>query len=519
MGKALAVSEGIPAELIGIMDAVDAERQEKAARVTQEEKVRNAVSALLEKLGGLQVQDDALTFEGERFVLPAQYEGNIGKAIDFLRNQQQQSEQEFEYNQTFLYRPYDVAYAFDRVMKMLFGTTGHGQTIHTMFGKILPTFVSVEKAPGEKIQVPWGQVTFPPYNATFQIGYTGHREFGTVGHLSVEAPRKWRRHIQAMFGLIEQALKEDSLYRGKAITGEEHPTLINPFSVDPDRIVYSADVIAALEAELWVLLTHTEDMRRLGVPLKRRVLLEGPYGTGKTLAGMWTAQKAVTHGWTFIQCRPGKDKPEEVLRTAQLYAPAVVLIEDVEVIAGNQHSAADLSRLLEMLDGMGNKGKEIVALFTTNHMSKIQKGALRPGRIDSIISVTKLDEAAFRKLVNVTLPPGLLAEDIDWAAVAEAYDGYLPAFAVEAVQRATRYTFARTGEVTTVTTEDLVHAAKSLRPQWTLMQDAPEGAAKRTIEQELRSIVDGSLGRTHLPGYHEPFEVKPVDALNGNGKH
>lgn len=520
MKNSLAPVEAIPAHIMDVMAGVAQEAQERQERGKLQDRFRDTVTALLGQLGGLQVTDDSLTFAGDRFVIPAQYEGNLGRAIDYLRTEQQQAEQEFQFNQTYPYRPYDGAYAFDKVMRTLFGTGGQGKTSYGMFGnKILPTFISVETEPGgPAIQLPWGEVHFPPYNARFHLGATGS-ENGIVFALSVEAPRKWRRHIQAMFDLVGKELQQGSLYRGKAMTGEApHPQLINPHAIDNDRVVYSADVMAALQAELWVLLEHTDEMRRLGVPLKRRVLLAGPYGTGKTLAGMLTAQKAIDNGWTFVQCRPGKDNPEDVLRTAQLYAPAIVLIEDVEVIAGSQNSAADLARLLEMLDGMGNKGKEIIALFTTNHLDKIQKGALRPGRIDSIIEVTKLDEPAFRKLITVTLPPGLLADDIDWTVVADAYDGYLPAFAVEAVQRATRYTYARTGTVERVTTEDLVHAAKSLRPQWALMQDAPEGASRVTIEDRVRSVFEGVVSRVELPDHGEMLTLAEP-SLNGNGRH
>jgi transitional endoplasmic reticulum ATPase len=502
MSRELAVTNGRPdidESVLAFMDQADEKLKERKAKVTTEAKAREAVTALLREIGGLTVSDDALTYSGTKFVLPSQYEGagGLNRAIDYLVTQRQQMEQEFSFNRQFPYRPYDGAYAYDRVMRTLFGTGGHGQTNYTMFGeKILPTFVSVVTGPGETIQVPWGEVKLPIYQATFNLGYTDS-EYGPVFYLNVEAPKKFRREIEAIFTMIEQELIRESLYRGKAITGEEFPTIIDPFTVDPDRIVYAKSVIDALEAELWILLTDTARMRELNIPLKRRVLLAGPYGTGKTLAGLWTAQKAVTNGWTFVQCRPGKDDPETVLQTAQLYAPAVVLIEDVDTFASDQSSKRDLTRLLEMLDGMSNKGKEVVALFTTNNLDKIQKGALRPGRIDSIIEITELDKDAFAKLVNVTLPTGLLADGIDWEAVADAFAGYLPAFAVEAIQRSTRYAFARTrGNVQEITTEDLIGGANSLRAHWKQQQEAPEGTGIATVDSLLSGVVEGVVNRT-----------------------
>jgi SpoVK/Ycf46/Vps4 family AAA+-type ATPase len=65
------------------------------------------------------------------------------------------------------------------------------------------------------------------------------------------------------------------------------------------------------------------------VPLKRGVLLEGPYGTGKTLTAFVTAKKCVENGWTFIMLdRVAALK--EALTFARMYAPAVVFAEDID---------------------------------------------------------------------------------------------------------------------------------------------------------------------------------------------
>src|SRR5262249_11838703 len=151
--------------------------------------------------------------------------------------------------------------------------------------------------------------------------------------LAVEAPRKYRAHIEAFYQVLEDELRTNSIYRGQAFTGGEEPIFLDTRSIDPSKVVYSQNVMVQLTTHMWSLLRHTDAMRAAGVDLKRAVLVEGPYGTGKTLAGQLTAKEAVDAGWTFIICRPGKDDLFEVLQTAQLYAPAVVWFEDIDVIA------------------------------------------------------------------------------------------------------------------------------------------------------------------------------------------
>ena len=487
-------SEGLIAHVI------DAVQDEKARRKepTQEEKLRDAVSALLGQLGGLTVQDDALAFEGERFVLPGQYEGKVESAVDFLVNWIKQQKQTFNFHRSMPYRPYDGAHAFMTVMKQLTGTTGMGQTKWTFFGPKHPTFLSVNTSPTKVEQIPWGEVNFPMYEATFTVGSNYDEDRGIIFHLAVEAPRKWRKHIEAIFSIIEKHLSENSIYRGQAIDGADNPNFLDLSGVSVDRVFYSADVMAQLDAHVWTPVVYADNVRRL-MPLKRAILLAGPYGTGKTLGCMLTAQKAVESGWTFVMCRTGKDDPATVMKTAALYAPAVVVVEDIDVHAEGGTNA-DISRLLEMLDGITNKGVEVVGLFTTNHLDRIQKGALRPGRIDAIIEIGDLDEAGFRKCITATVTADYIGEDIDWERVAEAYQGFRPAFVVEAAHRAQRYTMSRNaGEPGVIETDDLVHAADSLRPQLDLMEGAKEGANMITINDLVRKELDGALNRAHVP--------------------
>lgn len=488
---------------------------EGSAAASAAEGTRKAILEALDSLGGLTVQEDTLAFEGTRFVIPASLRGDVQGAIDYLDEYRRSQESTYEYSRTYPYRPADGAAAFDRTMKRLFGSTGVGQATYSFFGgRQSPQFRTIDTGIGETLQVPWGNVTFSPLEATFTTGATKDPERGLLFALSVEAPRKHRRRIEGFFDAVARELATASIYRGKAINGSDEPAFLDVSAVDPSTVVYSADVMTQLNANLWALLDHTAVMRELRIPLKRAVLVEGPYGTGKTLAGALTAQHAVANGWTFVLCRPGVDDLMTTLRTAQLYAPAVVWFEDVDIV-GSGGSTAFISRLLDALDGVTAKGAEVVAGFTTNHVDRLQKGLLRPGRIDTVIHIGELDAAGIERLIKVTVPKHLLGK-VDYAKVATAFTGYVPAFAKEAIDRAMRYSIARNGGTPDqVTTDDLVNAAKGLREQHRLMEAAAEGANRPTLDGVFRAAVEDVISRTGITdGYcrdGDLMKVKPID--------
>ena len=252
--------------------------------------------------------------------------------------------------------------------------------------------------------------------------------------------------------------------------------------------------MAQMDAHLWGVIEHHDAMRAYGIKLKRSVLFHGPYGTGKTLGGMLTAKKAVKHGFTFILCRPGKDDPFEVMQTAQLYAPAVVFIEDIDTYARSEGMGHDrMSELLDKFDGIEAKGMEILNVMTTNHEESITKGMLRPGRLDALIEISHLDRGGVERMVKSKVEPNML-DDIDYDLVFDACEGYLPAFVAESVDRAMLASISRgRGTLLPLTTADIRNGAMSLRPQFVLMEKATEVDNPPVFETIYKSMVRSAI--------------------------
>lgn len=448
---------------------------------------RQAIWAALDALGQTVVQDDAITFEGSAIVLPEAMAPEVDGAIEHLKKFRDAQGKPTRVARTFAYRPFDGAAAFDRAVRRVFGMGGVGKETMSFFGPQPPVKVEIATADGP-LQVSWGSIEVPALG-TFTLDAT-YTDNGPCFMLSAIVPARHRGRVSALFDVVQDELIQRSIYRGHALHGaQDQPAFLDLSKVDTRAVTYSDEVSAQLDANVWSHIRHADVLRRHGIPVRRAVLLAGSWGTGKSLACAMTGKLATEYGWTYILARPGDDSIADVMNLARQYGPAVVVFEDLDTVSSDL-SQRYLSQLLDALDGVAAKGAEVLVLFTTNHADRIAKGVLRPGRVDAVIEFGALDQAGTERLVRHIVPAESLGSDVDWTAVAAAFTGYVPAFAVEAIHRAMRYTIARTGALGTVDTSDLVHAAQGLRAQVRLMDGADEGvSAPAGVEGALRDLV------------------------------
>lgn len=458
----------------------------------------------LAELGGRSVKPDDITFEGTRFIVPAAM--TLMDAARFLVAKEQEELTVVHFDRTFPYRPYDGARAAAAVFRRTFGAAVQVSTMFDPAG-----LVTVNTSIDTTEQVPWGQITVPllPDAVIHFVTETDPR--GDLFRIVVEGPRKYRHHVDGLFALVDAELATNSLYRGKAIAGDM--TFLDLRHVDPTNVTYSADVMTQLQANLWALIEHTEAMRDHGVSLKRSVLLYGPYGSGKTMAAYLTAKVAEQNGWSFHYCRPGLDDLDSVMQTAMLYQPAVVFFEDIDTLSDPRSiRAGGVSRLLDTFDGIAAKGAEVICVMTTNHVDRIHKGMIRPGRLDALIHIGHLDRNGCEVLIRNVIPDTLLDPDTDFGVVFEAMRGYLPAFVREAVDRSLRYAIALGhGHAARIGTQALVDAANGLRAQHDLMHAAEEHSVEPdSLTAAMSAVVENVVSE------HAGYLAERVDDAAGS---
>lgn len=434
--------------------------------------------------GGRLLGEDDITFEGEKFVIPA-IVSDLNEAIEFLTERRDDEERTTRYDRTFPYRPMDGARATAKAITKGAGFT-LGKTVHSFFGSSPPELRTITTGPnGETEQVPWGAMMIPGLDRTsVYLSNTTDPVLGEVFRIVVEGPRKYRHHIKGLFKRIGEYLATDSLYRGKAMDGAMN--FMDVFRINRDDYVYAERVERRLQCEVWDRIRYADEFLALGQSPKRAYLLEGPYGSGKSAAADLTAQVALEHEWTFLFCRP-EDDIATVLQMGRMYQPCVIFREDVDSIA--RAGAANIERTLDLMDGIDNKGLKMLVIMTTNHAEEIHKGMIRPGRLHGIIRIEGLDDRAIEMLTRRVVGEGL-ESNIDWRSVCDSMQGYMPAFVREALDRAVGYSVSsHNGRLGLIGTDELVNAADSLREQYQMMEDANEGVVPDCISEAVRDIV------------------------------
>jgi hypothetical protein len=449
---------------------------------------------LFDALSSTPITGEEVDFhDGTKIMLP--HNMTYERAYSILERLQKESETPTTFDRRYMYRANDGAYATFQVIKNLYGMI-LGKPQMSFFGLQPAEQRTIAISPNENMQVPWGAIEIPIFpGLTITLCDQHHdRDYGAIFEIHAVGPKKYKPQVEELFDAVAEYLRTNSIYRGRAISGSASPVFIDLSDFDASQIVFSDEATALLEGFIHAPIRYADAMRREGVPLKRTFLLEGPYGTGKTSEGMIVAEIAVENGWTWISAVPGRDKTEDVLRTAKLYAPAVVFIEDIDTDVSSGE-ADEVSKFLDAFDGITAKGGEIIAIMTTNHKEKIHKGMLRPGRLDRVIHIGQLDRGGVERLVRALVDPAKLDPAVDFDEIYGSMHGFYPAFVSETIKGAKIVAIGRTqgsGEYV-LTTEDLVTAAKSLHEQLKQLEGATEGEKRPSLDTAIGDTVRSAL--------------------------
>lgn len=434
---------------------------------------------------------------GTQFVMPEGME--YEDAIALLKRRMEFEEEKTSIKETINTFPWDGAFALQKAMKEIFGWFTP-ETVKTFFGDVPPSLISVETDYEKTELVMWGRITLP--------GISGHLDTKVNmvdGHivfmLDAIVKRKHEPVIRKLVARTREIVAKESIYRGKAFKvrfrdedGDEkpmpEPRFLDLSQVKDAEILFSKDVMDAVSTSLFTPVERAAECRQYGIPLKRGVLLSGPYGTGKTLAAYVTAKKCIENGFTFLYCERA-DELHKMVKLAHQYQPAVIFCEDIDRAMSGDRSVS-IDDILNIIDGIESKKTEIMVILTTNHVERINQAMLRPGRLDAVIHVAPPDAVTVQRLIRL-YGRGLVSEEENLGEVGKELAGRIPAVIRECVERAKLSALRRMapGEAFGITAEALLESAKSMRVQLELL----EGKKSNVDEAKVKAVA-AELGRS-----------------------
>lgn len=198
----------------------------------------------------------------------------------------------------------------------------------------------------------------------------------------------------------------------------QHPSTFETLAMEPS-------LKDSIMADLTAFTTDKAFYERTGRAWKRGYLLYGPPGTGKSsmIAAMANFLKYDIYDLELSQVRTNGKLRQLLLQTTNR---SIIVLEDIDcsvkftssrsskaktsrstmsmpgdVTGEDDSNKVTLSGLLNFVDGLWSCcGDERIFVFTTNHIEKLDKALLRPGRMDMQIELSYCTFPSFRVLAQ-----------------------------------------------------------------------------------------------------------------------
>ena len=477
-----------------------------------------------------------LKYEGRQIVLPNDpREMPKTAAAEYLLRLAKEEEEVVAFAEQFNAQPLEGAHALMKAMRDTFGWPNAVPT-PGFFGSTPPHTVKLQVGVNEKVEVVWGSFKLPNMgdDTIIQTNATLDSKIGYCFVLTAKLRKKYQPLMRALAEKVQWFLDNESIYRGQALEfgmeeqgnifeGTATVPVINYLDLsrtNPNELIFSSETERLVDTNIFAPIDFTDVCRELGVPLKRTALLSGKYGVGKTLTAHVTAQKCVKNNWTFLLV-PQADLLPEALKFATKYQPCLIFCEDIDRTTSGERSV-EMDTLLNTVDGVHSKGKELMIVLTTNHIENINPAMLRPGRIDAVIDITPPDAEAVRKLVHL-YGRGRVSPSDALFKTGQELEGMIPAVVREVVERAKLYAIRNAAGKPTgyLTDQDIADSAVGLKHHIGLLE-RPSNKPKHPM-YALGEAFAAMMAEVQSKVYHDEQgiprtpELERIFTLRQNG--
>jgi ATPase family associated with various cellular activities (AAA) len=285
---------------------------------------------------------------------------------------------------------------------------------------------------------------------------------GRIGgiHVEVAVPvgEAGANFSQEFFRDLELLVGAGRTYRGRVLSLESQfnysgrggaVTVHRLHKVAREDVILPAKTLALLEHNVESFVANRGAIKALRFSGKKGLLFYGPPGTGKTHTIHYLASQLREHT-TLLVTAEHLFFVGEYFRLARFLQPAIMVIEDVDLIArdrGEMHHPGQeslLNKLLNEMDGL-REDADVLFILTTNRPDQLEPAlASRPGRIDQAIEFPLPDAEGRAKLValyarGLDVPPSVA--DL----IVRRTKGSSPAFIKELMRRSAQFQIEQGG--------------------------------------------------------------------------
>lgn len=338
----------------------------------------------------------------DRIITACKSDMKYAEVLAFIKTEIEMSEQDVALNYIIKCWKTDGAFQFNRAVEEIFGSV-KAQKDSRPSGSGNINTLDVILSDGSRTKVPFGRISLPILgeNAYIELNYDSSCSELII---SGSCKSKYQSMIDDIVDRTKELVATNSIYKNQALEiteARQEPKRLNLDSIDNQMMVLSKQTEFDLQP-LRSRILYPEKCIEKGIPLKYGCLLEGKYGTGKTLLAFKTAKEAINNNWTFIYLK----KPSllaETLRMVKIIDRScngvIVFVEDIDQVTRGERDDS-LQDILNTLDGGDTKDMNVITLFTTNHIELIEPTFLRGKRIGSVITMDCLDRDTALKFIQ-----------------------------------------------------------------------------------------------------------------------
>jgi hypothetical protein len=280
--------------------------------------------------------------------------------------------------------------------------------------------------------------------------------YGQIGGVHVEIAitggERGAQFSQDLFRDLELRVGAGSTYRGRVISLESYydPSgrggavkVHRLHKVNREDVILPTKTLNLLDRNVGGFIAARDEIKALRFSAKKGLLFYGPPGTGKTHTIHYLASQLPEHT-TLLITSEQVGLLGEYFRLARFLQPAMMIIEDVDLIAREREhmqtpgQEALLNKLLNEMDGL-REDADVLFILTTNRPDQLEPAlASRPGRIDQAIEFPLPDEDGRTKLVKL-YSRGLEVTEELMALIVRRTKGTSPAFIKELMRRSAQF--------------------------------------------------------------------------------